>query len=132
MSPEHLIGIDVIDQQHLEIDEVCTSAIEAIRSGDKWHVVHYILVRLHELLRIHFAVEEGLMQILGYPETVSHQKMHQTYLATIEKLRDDTIRKYDASTDSLDAHNVSFLLHILDHDKSLAEYIKANSTFFKK
>ena len=132
MSPEHLIGIDVIDLQHQEIHEVCTSAIESIQSGDRWHVVHYILVRLHELLRIHFAVEEGLMQALGYPETTPHQKMHQSYLATVEKLRDATLQNQDASALSLDEHNVSFLSHILDHDKLLAEYIRTNSAFFRK
>ena len=119
MSPE-LIGIDVIDQQHQEIHDVCTSAIEAIQMGDKWHVVHYILVRLHELLRIHFAVEEGLMQALGYPEIESHQHVHQEYMRTVEKLRDTTLHNQDAAGLSLGQHNISFLEHITDHDQRLA------------
>lgn len=132
MSPEHLIGIGVIDQQHQEIDEISSSAIEAIQSGDKWHLVHYILIRLHELLRIHFAVEEGLMQIIEYPEIESHQKLHRDYLAEAQELREATLRN-DASTDTaLGKHSISFLSHILDHDKKFAEYIRANITFFKK
>ncbi len=125
MGPEHLTGIDVIDKQHQEIFDVAESAVEAIQSGDKWHVVHYILVRLHELSRIHFAVEEGLMQALGYPETKAHQKLHLEYLAEIAKLRDATLNEDSSATSSLNEHNVAFLIHILDHDKRLADYLKA-------
>lgn len=131
MNEQHLIGIDVIDQQHEEIHEVASSAIEAIQSGDKWHVVHYILIRLHELLRIHFAVEEGLMQALNFPETDSHRDLHRDYLATVEQLRHATLHNDGATASALDEHHISFLEHILDHDMKLAEYIKTKSALFR-
>lgn len=67
MDPQSLSGIEEIDAQHKEIEETARAVIEAVAARDKWHVVHYILVRLYELLRFHFAVEESVMSIVSFP-----------------------------------------------------------------
>jgi hypothetical protein len=76
MDPKYLTGIEEIDDQHREIEETALAVIEAAATKDKWHIVHYILVRLYELLRFHFAVEESVMSIVGFPEVGEHKQVH--------------------------------------------------------
>lgn len=125
MDAKHLTGIDEIDAQHREIHEVATAAIAAIQSGDKWHIVHYILVRLHELLRFHFAVEESVMRIVQFSELDAHKLVHKEYLATIEALRDASLQSDRFDVKAIGEKQLAFLEHILDHDLRLAEHVRA-------
>lgn len=132
MDPKYLIGIEEIDAQHREIDDVANAVIEAIESRDKWHLVHYIVVRLSELLRIHFAVEESVMRIVGFPEIVAHKKVHQEILQTIERIKVTTLDLSAPEGAEATSQQFSFLSHILDHDKKFAEFIAANISSLRR
>lgn len=130
MDSEHLIGIEELDAQHKEIHEVATSLIEAIETDDKWHIVHYIVIRLYELLRFHFAVEESVMRIVGFPGAGSHKQMHQEILDTIDTLRTASLHADGLDSEEVLKRQVSFLAHIIDHDKLFVEFVvaKRNAT----
>ena len=87
MDPKYLTGIAEIDAQHTEIEEVAQAVIEAAAAKDTWHIVHYILVRLYELLRFHFAVEESVMAIVSFPEIQAHKQVHKDILLTVERMK---------------------------------------------
>lgn len=122
MDRDYILGIDEIDAQHREIHEVTKAIAEAVESRDKWHLVHYIVVRLHELLRIHFAVEESVMRIVGYPEIEEHKQVHRELLQRVERLQMATLSEDDTVLDQ----GFAFLPHILGHDKKLGAFIAAN------
>jgi hemerythrin len=122
MDRDYILGIEEIDAQHREIHEVAAAIAEAVESRDKWHLVHYIVVRLHELLRIHFAVEESVMRIVGYPEIEEHKQVHRELLQRVERLQMATLSEDGSILDQ----GFAFLPHILGHDKKLGEFIAAN------
>lgn len=124
MDPEYLTGIEEIDNQHKEIEEVAAAVIEAVQNRDRWHIVHYMIVRLYELLRFHFAVEESMMRITGFPEIEEHKRVHLEMLSTIERIKSSTLDPH-VTGNVIDGitREVSFLSHIVDHDKRLADFL---------
>lgn len=128
MDARHLTGIKEIDQQHQEIHDVATSLGEAVASGDKWHLVHYILVRLAELLKFHFAVEESVMRIVAFPEADDHKRLHGEILTQIEKLKADSLASEGLDLAVISEQQIFFLTHILDHDQRFMEYVRSNTT----
>ena len=132
MDPEYLTGIDEIDTQHKEIEEVAAAVIEAVEARDKWHIVHYIVVRLYELLRFHFTVEEAMMRITGFPEIEEHKRVHREMLATVERMKSATLDPNLGEDSDILKKQFSFLSHIVDHDKRLAEFLVDNVSHLKK
>ena len=126
MDPQYLTGIDEIDAQHKEIEEVALAVIEAAAAKDKWHIVHYILVRLYELLRFHFAVEESVMAIVSFPEIQAHKQVHKDILLTVERMKVASLDPNACAHDEALNKQFSFLTHIVDHDKRFAEFVLAN------
>jgi len=126
MDPEYITGIDEIDAQHKEIEETALAAIEAAATKDKWHIVHYILVRLYELLRFHFAVEESVMSILAFPEMKAHKQVHKDILLTVERMKAASLDPQACEHDESLQKQFSFLTHIVDHDKKFTEFVLAN------
>ncbi|MBI5899169.1 MAG: hemerythrin family protein [Rhodocyclales bacterium] len=132
MDPEYLTGIEEIDKQHLEIEGVAAALIDAVEAHDKWHIVHYIVVRLYELLRFHFTVEEAMMRITGFPEIDEHKRVHQDMLQTVERMKSATLDSDLGRASDLIKTQFSFLSHIVDHDKRLAEFLVANVAHLKR
>lgn len=126
MAPEYLTGIDEIDAQHREIEEVANAVVAAVLAKDKWSIVHYIVVRLYELLRFHFAVEESVMRIVNFPEVAEHKRVHMEILRTVERIKAATLDPNSGEGKEILEQQFNFLTHIVDHDKKLAEFIAAN------
>ena len=126
MTEEYRLGIHELDTQHDEIAEVMESLVEAVRSRDKWHLVHFILVRLYEVLRFHFALEEAVMRIVGYPEGEEHKRVHKKILDKVEEFKILTLKNSDFDDANIAAHELT-AARILDHDKQFAEFLKAHS-----
>jgi hemerythrin len=128
MDDKYLIGIEEIDAQHREIDEIARSIMEALELEGRWHHVHYIVVRLYESLKFHFAVEESVMRIVGFPDVEEHKLVHKEILRVIDSLKLSTLSSVKMSDLGATKNHFSFLPHIIDHDKKFAEFILANST----
>jgi len=76
---EYLVGIDEIDEQHKGLFKAASHIIEALQQRQKWFEVHSAMVKLLETARIHFAVEESLMRLCGYPGLHKHKEEHQSF-----------------------------------------------------
>jgi hemerythrin len=126
MDSQYITGIAEIDSQHREIEETALAAIEAAAARDKWHIVHYILVRLYELLRFHFAVEESVMAIVAFPEIAAHKQVHKDILLTVERMKGASLDPKACEHDESLKSQFSFLTHIVDHDKKFTEFVMAN------
>lgn len=123
MDAQYHTGIDEIDAQHLEIEQVATAVIEAVATKEAWHSVHYLMVRLYELLRFHFAVEESLMRIIAFPEVIEHKRVHDEILQTIERMKVATLDPNGVAARGHPALDFSFLPHVVDHDRKLADFV---------
>ncbi|XZG71349.1 bacteriohemerythrin [Chitinibacteraceae bacterium HSL-7] len=79
------VGIQEIDEQHKVLVELLNQLYTAIHERHAREACHDILRQLVEYTRIHFAVEESLMRILGYPDYEPHKAKHEALIDQIHQ-----------------------------------------------
>lgn len=122
-KPEYSVGIDEIDAQHRQILAHMTKVHRAIAAGDRWHVIHFLLVALEDLIKLHFAVEESLLQIIGFPEFREHRDSHGRIAASLSDLQRRGLN--ENISDELSAFLKEwFLMHIRESDQAYASFAR--------
>ena len=85
-SEDLAIGVAQIDQQHRELFRRFEMVLEACRQGQG----RSRLVELHQFLadyaERHFADEETLMRVKGYPRLAEHMAQHAKFRAQMASL----------------------------------------------
>lgn len=122
-SEEYSLGIAAIDQQHMTLINAIAQLEQALLAPDEkqqWAAIHYAIVQISEFTRIHFAVEEGLMQILGYPGFAEHIDQHRGFVAYLSDIERKSIT-YDVSQDAIVSYLRDWLIsHIAGEDRKYA------------
>jgi hemerythrin len=82
-----------------------------------------VLTRLGEYTRIHFAVEESLMRLLGYPDLERHKEEHAELMTRLQELR----QRFESGSSALDGDLMSLLKvwltrHIMESDQQYAQF----------
>lgn len=85
-SDELSVGIEEIDNQHKILVDLLNDLHRAIVEHHGSEAAHRILAELLEYTRIHFAVEESLMRIMGYPDYEEHKHHHELLLNEVRLL----------------------------------------------
>ena len=75
-TEELSVNIEEIDNQHQQLVSLMNNLSVAIHMGKGDNVLGEILTKLSEYATIHFATEERLMKIHGYPDLANHKKEH--------------------------------------------------------
>ncbi|MDK9704507.1 MAG: bacteriohemerythrin [Sulfuritalea sp.] len=88
-----LTGIHEIDQQHQVLFDALARLEQAVTSDDKWSAVHFALVELTGFVNVHFAVEEALMRLHGYPDLEAHIAAHRAFSADLVEIKQMSIRE---------------------------------------
>jgi hemerythrin len=70
------IGIETIDVQHKKIFERLLAIENAVAKRDPWHIQRFLLSQLADYMKFHLAVEEALLEIVGYPGRLGHNEAH--------------------------------------------------------
>jgi len=85
-SPEYSVGIQTIDDQHLELVNILNRLFVAVskREGDK--VIAEILDALTGYTQTHFALEERLLQQAKYKDFDAHKEEHRKLLEQLDQL----------------------------------------------
>lgn len=122
-SDELSVGIDELDAQHKVLVGLVNEMHEAIEQRHGSEVVESILTRLAEYTRIHFAVEESLMRLLGYPDFEAHREEHRTLIMQVNDLR----RKVETGKTAIGFELMHFLKiwltkHIMESDQQYGQY----------
>jgi hemerythrin len=117
------VGIEEIDVQHQKLVDMVNEMHDAIRDRHGSDVFRKILDRLAEYTRIHFAVEESLMRILGYPEYEEHKAEHEELIGSVVDLQG----KLDKGQASIGFELMHFLKvwltkHIMESDQKYGEH----------
>ena len=119
------VGIPEIDEQHKALVDCITLVEEAIalpRDRRGWSAVHALLGRLSDYVRIHFAVEESLMRIHGYPEFEQHAAEHREFAVRLKDLLEKSLRE-DVAGATAAFLNEWLRQHILVQDMRYARYL---------
>lgn len=119
------LGIRELDSQHDEIDSVVKSLADALDEGQSSQQIHSILVRLGELLRFHFSVEESVMQIVSYPFVLEHQAAHKKILHELEEFK--RVARKKGKLEGIDVSvRAAFNHDVIKHDKVFIEFIRTH------
>jgi hemerythrin len=89
---EYSVGVAEIDDQHRDLVDCIAQLRKSIGAKQRWSVVHAVLVRLADYVRIHFAVEESLMRIHRYPGIEQHLEEHRWFRESLDELKAKTLR----------------------------------------
>lgn len=117
------VGIEEIDAQHQVLLDLINEMHDAIHQRHSSEVVDGVLQRLSEYTRVHFAVEESLMRILGYPGYEGHKVEHEALLLNVQGL----MNKVGSNKAAIGFELMHFLKiwltkHIMESDQMYAEY----------
>lgn len=117
------IGIETIDKQHKKIFEYLLAIENSLAKRDPWHILRFFVAQMAEYMKFHLAVEEALLEIIGYPDRVEHRESHVRLMAHIEKLEGQLQDK--ASVENLVAFFEDwFIGHVLTSDRKYVAYVK--------
>lgn len=119
---EYSVGIEDIDKQHQVLFDYFTLFENSVANGANWSGLHFILVQLRDFARIHFAVEESLMHLFGYPGTADHISLHQAFFRKIKQLEHESLQT-DVTQGTLEYLHHWLVTHIMNEDKGYAQHI---------
>lgn len=130
------VGIQEIDEQHKVLVDLINQLHDAIVHHHGAEACGQIMDQLCEYTKIHFAVEESILRILGYPEYDDHKAHHEMLLKQVQDLR----YKMNHENHSISFELLHFLkkwltIHILEEDSAYVEHLLscgAQATFNKK
>jgi hemerythrin len=122
-SDDLSVGIEEIDDQHKELVDLVNEMHEAIHQRRGRDVVRRVLAKLADYTRIHFAVEESLMRILGYPDYETHKEQHEQLIRHMTALQN----KVDSGKTAIGFELMHFLKvwltkHIMESDREYGEF----------
>ncbi|MFH1872062.1 MAG: bacteriohemerythrin [Pseudomonadota bacterium] len=118
-----LTGIDEIDEQHQVLFDVLARLELAVSSEDKWSAVHFAIVELTNFINIHFAVEEALLRLHGYPDLDAHIAAHRAFSADLAEIKQHSIRQ-DVSDEMMVLVKTWLVEHIGVVDKAYVPHLR--------
>jgi hemerythrin-like metal-binding protein len=125
-SAKYSIGIDLFDQQHLNLLNIINICQNYLTEGVGNDKVMEVLVEMARYADYHFDAEEKLMDIMLYPKSTKHHQAHQVFIGTIQKARQDIEKnQLDAFRILLKLSNflqVWLIEHIQGIDKQMGNF----------
>jgi hemerythrin len=117
------VGIDEIDAQHQVLVDLVNEMHDAIHARHGSEVVQDVLGKLADYTKIHFAVEESLMRILGYPGYEEHKAQHEELIHSMVDLQ----HKVQTGKTAIGFELMHFLKiwltkHIMESDMQYSDY----------
>lgn len=124
---EYSLGIQEIDNQH-KLFLLGFSAVEdTIELANGWSSIHFSIVELKALARMHFSFEEALMRLFGFSEIKQHSSEHEHFFAKLEEIENHSLRN-SLRTDILEFLHEWLTVHILGVDKDYASHILSGAS----
>lgn len=120
------IGHAEIDTQHKRLLELGEAVVEPLTNLNEPRHSAAPLQALIDYAQEHFAYEEGLMRLAGYPEADQHAKQHASLLKELRTYCSRVQRGHHSNPVGL----ISFLwnwfvLHIDSSDRELAVWLRS-------
>ena len=126
---EYRVGIHEIDEQHKTFTECISSIEQAVAQFDR-PSADAALVRLADLVQVHFTVEESLMRIHDYPRLEEHADDHKQFSDHLRTLQEPFLTT-DVFHERIEFLHGWWAKHVQKHDKSYALHFLKNSALRK-
>ena len=120
------VHIAQIDAQHKKLVGLLNELFDAMQAGKGKEVQGRILADLVDYTRVHFATEEKLMQVNGYPGYLKHCQEHGRFVEKVKEFQD----QFNSSKATLSIQISAFLKdwlsnHILKTDQQYSDFLVA-------
>lgn len=119
---EYSLGIVEIDSQHKQLIYQFGAIEEAIRQGQSWSSIYFLVAELKDFARIHFTCEEALMRLFDFPDLRLHTAEHAHFSKVLAEIEMNSISK------AIERELVEFLRvwmtkHIISSDRGFAQHV---------
>ncbi|MBT9136793.1 MAG: Bacteriohemerythrin [Firmicutes bacterium] len=122
------VGVAEIDEQHQELFRRLNQLLEACNQGKGKESVRELVTFLQEYVVLHFAAEEKLQRLSGFPEYALHRAKHAEFMRAAGQLK-FTLEEQGPTLSFIIAVNkvvVDWLVqHISKMDKDLGRFLAA-------
>lgn len=122
-SDEINTGISVIDRQHQRIVDYINVLHHAIEKGDR-EEIGQVIDQLVDYTYSHFAFEEEMLEIIGYPDTRQHQELHRDFSLRIQGLQESFSNGQDIAGELAEALRGWLLNHIREDDHAYGPLVR--------
>lgn len=118
------VGIDLIDRQHKILVRAINLLAMAVEKKTSDQLLTEIFATLVDYTDTHFAYEEELFDIYGYPHTEEHKLQHRHLLQRVTDLK----HKWENGETNIGPEVLRFLVdwlktHILGSDKKYSAFL---------
>lgn len=119
-------GIAKIDTQHRKLVDYLNELYDAMKAGQGRDALARVFQGLLDYTKTHFAAEEGLMKLYGYPDYAAHRDVHAKMAAHVQELH----RQFQAGVIASPIQITNFLKdwlgkHILGTDHKYVPFFKS-------
>ena len=119
---EYSVGIAEIDDQHKGVIDLFAVIDAAIDNREGWSDVFFKLEKLREHARFHFALEESLMRMHGYPKQAEHVDHHKHFMDKLDQLQMTTLSR-QVTMNTISYLNHWYADHMQTQDRDFVRYI---------
>jgi len=125
---EFSVEIGSVDAQHKMLFAIANELYNAMASGQSKMALGRILDRLVQYTKVHFAHEERLMRLHGYPDFAVHKAEHDALTAQVMKFQEDFTRGRVAMSVQLLQFLKSWLeAHIKGTDQKYSPFLRSKA-----
>jgi hemerythrin len=122
-KPSYELGISVIDNQHKRLVEYINELYEAVQTRDKKQII-LVLAGITDYTISHFAFEEQLMAEANYTMIGPHKKIHEAFIATMDRYKKSFSEGYDIAGQLMAELQIWLTYHISNDDNDYKECVK--------
>ncbi len=119
---EYSIGVAEIDEQHKGVTDLLSLIDKAIEKRESWTDIFFKLEQLREHARFHFALEEALMRMHGYPKQAEHANLHKHFLDKLDQLQMTTL-SHVVTMKTIEYLSTWYADHMKTQDREFVRYI---------
>lgn len=123
-NDDYSVGLREIDEQHQTIIELINKLYTALAAKDSHASIEAIISELVQYTRTHFAVEESLMRVFGYPGYEEHKAIHDRIIERVHLFQAGFSEgKHRTGMDLLYFLKDWLTQHINEEDKSYSPHL---------
>ena len=122
------VGVALLDSDHKALIETINRLHDAVEDGDEPGILDGIFDSLVAYVEHHFAREERIMEVCGYPAAAEHAAEHLRFVQDMRYTRDRYFRGEEAGIgrELLDYLKGWLTHHILVEDMAYRPYTEGN------
>ncbi len=123
---KYSVNIKEIDEQHKKLIGIINDLHDAMSKGKSNDVLSKVLQDLIDYTRVHFANEERIMNMHGYPDYAVHKAVHEDLVRQVTKF-DKEFRegKFGLSIQMMNFLKDWLSKHILETDKKYSPFLNS-------